>query len=273
MTNLFNKFRINGTLVKKYCYGFSGQDTSVLEIMNNYDRLWYMNNIHYDVGKQVNENINNINKEKIQTRGGNASSIASFHAFPGTKLGLMEDVYELIKNKMPTTELFKLNYPVRTNPLEADSLKSASQSNSSLSDAQTIVAINSFKKLYCSGQLSTTKFKIIGDPYWIAPVNLIHQVKDKGVDAVKYLDTIQSKYPMAEDYRCVFGIKNFIQMNNGDYKNSPTDMTFEYSMNVCGIYIIYKSETEFSDGKMIQTLYGTLDQHFIDDEARKDASR
>ena len=32
----------DGSLKKKYIFGFSGIDTSVLQIFNNYDMLWYM---------------------------------------------------------------------------------------------------------------------------------------------------------------------------------------------------------------------------------------
>ena len=47
-----------GTFCKKYIYGFSGQDTSVTEVMNNLDHLWYMNGYEYDLKRQSGSNIN-----------------------------------------------------------------------------------------------------------------------------------------------------------------------------------------------------------------------
>ena len=259
-TNYFLYFRNNNLLCKKYIYGFSGIDTSVLEVMNNFDRLWYMNGFEYDVNKQNDSNINTvINIQEKKYSGNNDSKSDNIEKVNKNNYGeiLLEDFYENIKYDVLTSDIKKINYPTMNNDLESIPLENTSQSNDENKDNETVISINSYKRLYRSGQLSTIKFKIIGDPYWLLTSS--ENGYGDGINNDLFKDAIKTKNYMAENYKCIFGIKNLI----GQSSDALEDYSFEYSLMVSGIYSIYKCETELSDGVFTQTLYGTLDPHFI----------
>lgn len=254
-TQYFLSFRNKGLLCKKYIYGFSGKDTSVLEVMNNFDRLWYMNGFEYDIKKETSSNIN-LKKDKFNKIDGETSNNVEDNRNILDKSILLENFYENIKGDILDSNIKKFHFPILNNDLESMPLENTSQSDKEEVDNKTVVSINSYKRLYKSGQLSTTKFKILGDPYWLM------SIAENGYDLYndKFYDSIRTKNYMAENYKCIFGVKNFVGQSN----SVADEYSFEYSMFVSGIYQIYKCETELAEGKFTQTLYGTLDPHFID---------
>lgn len=57
-TKSFYKSRSTNTLVKKYIYGFSGEDTSVLSVDSSFDRMWYLNAFQLSATQQSSGSIN-----------------------------------------------------------------------------------------------------------------------------------------------------------------------------------------------------------------------
>ena len=47
-TQMFYKYLGNHTLCKKYQFAFSGEDTSVIEVMNKQEMLYYLPATYYD---------------------------------------------------------------------------------------------------------------------------------------------------------------------------------------------------------------------------------
>ena len=290
------KCKNDRSLFKKYIFGFSGIDTSVLEIHNVYDLLWYTTSIS-DSNKKFNKANQNLLNSKIDTnktkneddgingsKDGGEQAKAVIEAIKqqsseyNAQLGeiksylqknhYVEDMfYDKYEEFVKKTGNLALEVPERSNKLNISEEKLASQSESKEYDKQAIIADIMFDKLYKSGQLSTTKFTIIADPYWLIPLCVVD------TDAGLKISNIMSKEPGSRTYKCAFELRTFYkQVKN--YRNEQAgyidgkqtlgaDYAMNPALNVSGIYIIYQAETKFEDGKFIQTLNGVLDPHFL----------
>ena len=121
-----------------------------------------------------------------------------------------------------------------------------------------------WERLFKSGQMSTTKFTILGDPYWIATQCYKKLSAERVEDDEKIVDNMKGLLGVnIPDYRCVFTIRSTPDQNDFYSDKNPTDYTFEYSMNASGIYLMIDCESIFEDGKFTQKLNGVLDTHMI----------
>ena len=355
----------NKSLFKKYIFGFSGIDTSVLEIYNNFDTLWFTQSIEDSVEKFKKTNINlmkstqknsdkknkkenNDNKDNLPAGDNsenspyngvlkiknsenispynfsniynqnfnfgnnnsgvytdainqaiNVSSIdysnksSSEKSSSNNSIGSVSDISSSISNSLKKvksylknnnyvedmfydnyeeyikniSEELRIDVPEKNNKLNANESRLASSSEKKEYDMQAIISNAMFNKLYKSGQLSTTKFSIIGDPYWLIPTCTLR------TDDNLEISNVKNEIPGSELYKCVFELRTFYkQVKN--YKNQEAgyvneiqtlgaDYAMNDSLNISGIYIISECETKLEDGKFIQTLEGFLDPHFF----------
>lgn len=262
--NYVNKFIAEGVLIKKYQYGFSGEDTSVIEIDNKYDKLYYMNALPQAGDEWVNSNIlfqnkNNDkdkNKNNIVVKSGDTDNTAGIE-FNGENL---EDIYLTMNKKNVAEGVIKYNkIPELNNDLSNDNRRTSTTTNDKKSK-RTIAATMLWKNLYKSDQMVTTSFTILGDPYWLATNSFRTNQYNKNIDL---LDKLPDVAPNIPDYRCVFIIKSSPEQNQFYDLNNPTDYTFENSLYASGIYIVTDVESIFEGGKFTQKIKGHIDIRFI----------
>ena len=258
--SLFNQCRANNTLVKKYQFGFSSMDTSVLEVFNKYDMLYFMNALpqvsdEYKENSIFYRNVKNVNKEN------NYNKNNHFNAKPMN--GYLEDIYKNLYSSITGDELYRIAYlnniPTLNNDM-TNNVKSSSTGTDVQKDKKSVAAKSLWERLYKSGQMSETKFTILGDPYWIATNAYRTGDVNNKYDLPDFLKIKALNIP---NYRCVFIIRSTPDQNEIYTQENPTDYTFEYSMHASGIYLIYKVESFFEDGKFTQKIYGVLDQRFF----------
>lgn len=242
----------DGSLKKKYIFGFSGIDTSVLQIFNNYDMLWYMNDVSDSIIKYKNANINYIrskseekNNESVKDDDHNKNKNDQMLNVSNLVEDIFYDNYEEIISKGIYARV-----PVLSGNLNQVDQQTMVSATSKEDDALAIASKTLFERLYKSGQISTTKFEILGDPYWISINDNRHPLNPQGI-------------PLnACNYKCVFQLRTFYQqvLNYNEY---PADYKMNDSLNVSGIYLIYDCESKFENGKFTQTLTGVFDPHFL----------
>ena len=260
----FMNCRGNNSLVKKYQYGFSGQDTAVIEVFNNYDNLYFMNGLPQTSYEYIQGNINNRNNNNNRDFPYQEKLKAPKEV---DKLaGNLEDIYKEIRKSLSGEILLQMsNYahiPEINNDL-TNKNKSESTLSNSKKDEESIAYRKIWERLYKSGQMTETKFSILGDPYWIATST--YRVKSEiREDIVDALPLINYNVP---NWRCVFIIKTSADQNDNYTNGNPTDYTFEYSLHATGIYIISSCESIFEDGKFTQKLTGYIDRRFINQDA------
>lgn len=270
----FSESIADGSLRKRYLFGFSGIDTSVLQIYNNYDMLWYMNDVSDSILKYKEANINLMRSKTKEDNNkdsrSNSPKSLSAHILDSL-LNASSNTSNLDDNKYKLVEdLFYNNYekikdleinckaPLVSGNLTQVSQNSMVSSSKKEEDAIAIASKTLFERLYKSGQISTTKFQILGDPYWIS-------INSMGACSSNIRDkNLFYKMPNVCNYKCVFQLKTFFtQVLN--YDKAPTDYDVSSdSLNVTGIYLIYDCESKFEDGKFTQTLTGVFDPHFLD---------
>lgn len=241
----------DGSLRKKYVFGFSGIDTSVLQIYNNYDMLWYMNDVSDSIIKYRDANINLMrssnsdNKIKsVKNEDHNKNKNDEMLSISNLVEDIFYDNYEEIISKGIYSRV-----PVLSGNLNQTDQRIMVSSTSKEEDALAIASKTLFERYYKSGQISTTKFEILGDPYWIS-INDNRNYNDKDI-------------PMnIANYKCAFQLRTFYQQVT-NYNEYPADYKMNDSLNVTGIYLIYECESKFEDGKFTQKLSGVFDPHFL----------
>lgn len=310
-TQLFYECRNDGSLIKKYQYGYSGADTSVLEVFNNYDMLFYMNalpqsTLEYNrgnVGYKNNTESNTNNREEeinieeykykasVLNNFGSNYDIANISSkdineinesynnfnkqindpktFSGTKLnGYLEDIYkDSLYNAIKGSNLFYkisgLNKIPELNNDNTNNIDPTTALSNTEEQRESYAAKLLWERLYKSGQMTTTKFTILGDPYWIASQAYIK------IDAGRTEDDVYKERLLidnSKNYRCVFTIRSTPDQNNNYTKQNPTDWDFEFSIHASGIYQIIDCESIFEEGKFTQKLTGALDYRFIKED-------
>lgn len=252
------------SLIKKYQYSFSGEDTSVVSIDNSYDLLYYMNAMEplsarykenrLQNNKENEKNIsekteeNNNNKNNIKTGDKNA---VSFN-FNG---GLLEDLYyNLLKTNKSDGFNPLLNKVRFYNDLAPVPNEEGNNSVDYSKDNSALTIKQMWNDLYRSGQMSMTKIEIIGDPYWLVSNSLSTSISGS------------TKVNNALIYRLIFNLRTSPYLNYNDITN---DITIDYSndlaLNVSGIYVVTKVISDFSNGHFKQKVEGFLDNIFLND--------
>jgi len=249
-TEDFYKSVKNKTLLKKYQYAFSGEDTSIIEISNKQELLYYIPAITSDIAVSLNSNIKNVIKEmKLNIVNENTSL---YYPEKINRDILLEDFYSDLKEKyqvfseMPRIIKFNDNK-------ENEELKNSSSDDAKY-DKEALMYMTLYKRFYMSGGLSTINLTIYGDPYWIA-INGGNNTNDKSnemPDALRSMD----------NFKFIFTLKTCPEQANGN----PYDYTFENSMYISGIYFATECTSNFEDGKFTQTLSGVIDNSLIRSE-------
>lgn len=320
----FKKCRSDGSLVKKYQFGYSGADTSVLEVFNKYDMLYFMNALPQTSQENIlnniaykKENINDLKSERdrMVTLLKNAIGLKNLNRIMAenklndinsnntndylkqinffsnyikdnkeyfsellkemneNKLGSMryngnlEDLYKnVLYNKVKNGDLYNIIASINKIPELNNDLTNNINPSSSSSDYEkekiSIAAQILNDRIYRSGQLTETKFTILGDPYWIATHSYMLKEENRTEDDAYKESLIMDTTP---NYRCVFTIKSIPDQNDYYKVDNPTDYNFEYSLHASGIYSIVECESNFEDGKFIQKIRGVLDIRFVKD--------
>lgn len=258
--NYVNKFIAEGVLIKKYQYGFSGEDTSVIEIDNKYDKLFFMNALPEAAEQWSNNNIifqnEKIDENEIITTSGDDGRSAGTE-FNGENL---EDIYIRMDKKNIAEGVIKYNKTPELNDDLSNDNRRISTGTDIKKSEKTIAATILWKNLYKSDQMVTSVFTILGDPYWLATNSFRTKQYSKSKDLLDKLPDIAPNIP---DYRCIFIIKSSPEQNQFYDLNNPTDYTFENSLYVSGIYIVTDVESIFESGKFTQKIKGHLDIRFI----------
>lgn len=270
----FNECVSNKSLIKRYQYGYSGIDTSVLEAYNKYDNLYFMNSLPSTSREYVIDDIvhrsNSKNssldksKENVATetkKNGEYSNMINNFSSQLSKSYNLEDVYPTLSEKLTDLDYFKLcflnNSPSINQDLTKDIRRNTTNSNPKTEEKE-IMAKLLWERLYRSGQMSETKFKILGDPYWIA--TQAYRTENNTKITSDYIENEGIKIP---NYRCIFTIRSTPDLNQSYSEKNPTDYDFEYSIHASGIYIMVSCESIFEDGKFTQKLDGVMDVRFI----------
>ena len=317
-TQLFYKCRSDKSLIKKYQYGYSGADTSVLEVFNNYDMLYFMNalpqtsaenllnNISYannDILKDVLNNKNNLEflanflsgngVSGLYTQDENGNNIlnenlikSEFNNYVTNQVkdahkkkygsrkysGCLEDVYKYqLHDEIERDSGFYLASSFHLAPeLNNDTSNNLNPTSSNANyekERESIIAKLMWERLFKSGQMSTTKFTILGDPYWIATQCYRRLDAQRPEDGDKVTDNMRDLLEgNTPNYRCVFTIKSTPDQNDFYSNENPTDWNFDYSIHASGIYLMVECESTFEDGIFKQKLTGVMDMHFFKSE-------
>ena len=279
--NFFSKKVKNKSLIKRYQYGYSGVDTSVLEASNKYDRLYFMNAIpsttleysKNDVNNRYNNNYttkadkqnDKTQDDKTKEQADKTQTNKSFTSNITESLNL-EDIYSTLSQGLANTDYFKISFlnkiPSYNNDLTNDNKRNSSSSN--IEDSRKEVSAKIlWDRLYKNGQMSETKFTILGDPYWIATQAFRTKANYEKKEDDRLRDFLIARTFYTPDYRFVFTIKSTPDQNQSYNVKNPTDYDFEYSMHASGIYMIVDCESIFEDGKFTQKIFGVLDERFI----------
>ena len=322
-TQYFYKCRSDNSLVKRYQYGYSGADTSVLEVFNNYDMLYFMNalpqtsaenilnNISYanidtirdalgvkndlkakvnllvqKTGKSVNyflqddENGNpteKFNENRVNSEFNNyiLNQVKDAHKkkYGSRKYsGCLEDVYKYqLYNEVENNKDFYLASSFHLVPeLNNDTTNNNNPTGSKADyekERESIIAKLMWERLFKSGQMCTTKFTILGDPYWIASQCYISLDAQRIEDGDNVSDNIRKLLGgNTPNYRCVFTIRSTPDQNDFYTEKNPTDWNFDYAIHASGIYLMVDCESTFEDGVFKQKLTGVMDMHFFKSE-------
>lgn len=256
--DLFNKERASNALVKKYQFGFSGADTSVLEVFNNYDNLYFMNGLKQSSEESLKNNINYKNSPIPPTKSDEKKTVFQ----DATAEGYLEDIFKDIHNSITGDIAFQiscLNKIASMNNGITNKIKDESTISNTDKERKALSAKLMWENLYKSGQMSETKFEILGDPYWISS-NAYRTGNNNSNDLKDALTMSSLKVP---NYRCVFIIKSTPDQNSDYTVENPTDYTYYYSIHASGIYLMVDCESIFNEGKFTQKLKGVLDVRFI----------
>lgn len=262
----------NGTLVKKYQYGFSGEDTSILEIDNKYDKLYYMNALPQSGTEWINSNVQLANQiiNTLQENSNNSTEIIKISSNQDETQNLLveyngellENLYVNMNKDNIGEAVAKYNkIPVRNDDLSNDNRRISTNSNIKNNQASVASGIL-YRNMYESGQLCTTQFTILGDPYWIA-TNAFKTKKSSNNSDISTDELPQKISANIPDYRCVFILKSSPEQNNFYSEENSTDYTFENALYASGIYIVTGSESIFEAGKFIQKIKGQIDIRLI----------
>lgn len=274
----FRKCVNEKSLIKRYQFGYSGMDTSVLEATNKYDNLYYMNALPSTVREHVKNNIfkrdqkindlsNKNNQETSQEantetkqKGDEAKQQKFLSSF--NQAYNLEDIYSTLSEGLSDTNYFKICYLNNVPKLNNDSTND-NRRNTTNSDIETekeeVASKILWERLFKSGQMSETKFTILGDPYWIAT----QAFKTSNESNNSLADYMYKDGFYTPNYRCIFTIKSTPDQNQAYTIDNPTDYDFEYSMHASGIYMMIDCESIFEDGKFTQKLHGAIDVRFI----------
>lgn len=263
----FMKAIENKSLIKKYQYGYSSMDTSVLEVYNNYDNLYFMNGLPQVSSEYFHSNTN-FRTTKEQAIKLSEKNIENYN---GEILkGNLEDIYSNMIKGMNQSQLFEMAYlnniPEINNDLTNDVKRFSTNSDQKV-DKETVMAKLLWERLYKSGQMSSTKISILGDPYWIAT----NAYRTKQGTSTQLIDALPNELWNVPNYRFVFIIRSTPDQNNQYTSSNPssstlgnsTDYSFDYAMHASGIYNAIECESIFEEGKFTQKLFGTLDVSLI----------
>ena len=275
---LFRRCRNNNSLIKKYQYGYSGADTSVIEVFNNYDMLYFMNALPQTSQENIDNNTLFINERKEITKEEFKEKHESIY---GGSLysGNLEDIYKYeLYNKMKKDDTFfiasSFHLVPELNQDTSNNINPATVNPNYEKEKENLITKLVWERLFKSGQMSTTKFTILGDPYWIATQCYKKLSAERVEDDEKIVDNMKGLLGVnIPDYRCVFTIRSTPDQNDFYSDKNPTDYTFEYSMNASGIYLMIDCESIFEDGKFTQKLNGVLDTHMIKREIVRNSAK
>lgn len=317
----FYKCRSDNSLVKRYQYGYSGADTSVLEVFNNYDMLYFMNALPQTSAENILNNISYANNDNLKTALGldktNLKALANFlvqnvgknksdlyvkdkdgnitnnlnenliksefnnyivnevkdahkKKYGNRKYsGCLEDVYKYqLYNEIESDTSFYLASSFHLAPeLNNDTTNNNNPSGSNANyekERKSIIAKLMWERLYKTGQMCTTKFTILGDPYWIATQCFRRLDTQRSEDGDKVMDNMRDLLEgNTPNYRCVFTIRSTPDQNDFYTSKNPTDWNFDYSIHASGIYLMVECESIFEDGVFKQKLMGVMDSHFF----------
>jgi hypothetical protein len=248
-TQDFYKSVRNKTLLKKYQYAFSGEDTSVIEISNKQELLFYIPAITSDIAISENSNIKDflISDPKYFS-----DENKSTMYWENEEDILLEDFYRQAKNDhknfSDAPRITKYNDNKDNEELENSS------SDKKEYDRETLMNMALYKRFYMSGSLSTINFTIYGDPYWIA----INGVNNSNAPT----NNIPNFLRAMDNFKFVFVLKTCPEQGDGN----PLDYVFEDSIYVSGIYFATECTSNFEDGRFTQTLSGVIDNSLIRSE-------
>lgn len=263
--DLFNKYLGNHTLLKKYQFAFSGEDTSVIEMKTKIEDLYFLPATTYE--KELNSNSVTKYTEDVNNYTYDSGYVEE--VFSSNELNndaYLDDFYFNNKDKNLDGYFHGI---IKMNDIDSsEELKNASSAYTS-TDKEIIDAKILYKRFFKSASISTMKLDIYGDPYWLAMnaqninENEIFNEDNSG-RKIDDFNIIPNIYMLRNNFRFIFILKTCPEQTSGI--DTPFDYSFENSIYVSGIYMATECESNFENGKFTQSLTGTLDTSLIKDD-------
>lgn len=241
------------TLLKKYQFAFSGEDTSVIELMNKQEMLYYLPAIESDRVINLNTSI-----KPPHTTNKKSFKVDIPDKFMEDKLEadiLLEEFYKDNKDRILDGDL--KDDIVLYNDEDGVNLLKNNSSVDVNKDIRTLNAKTLYERFYKSAGMSTVKLELLGDPYWISLLANNQSPKSNEYD---YRLALPINFITASTCRFVFILKTSQSQGDGN----PFDYTYEDAIYVSGIYLATECISNFEGGKFVQTLSGVLDPSLIE---------
>lgn len=258
--------RTNG-LCKKYQYLFNGQDTNVLELQTDIDKLWYMNSAQtYLLDTAVNTSIiSEKNKNALQnlidlkildqenktrqdafnkalSQQEDYNNLQFVRLMASDKRLYMDDIYYCLNDKDKRDLL-----GTRTIVSTSDTFGQAS-STSKTDSIDYNCARAGFSNLFHSGNLVKIKIKILGDPYWLG---LFAENKIQGSEV--------DLYNVSTEKFFVFDMKTAVTPD----ANEKGIYDLENTVDITGIFRVIYITSYFENGKFTQVIEASIHPSFM----------